>query len=488
MRRRRSPGIDFFLAALRFPAAALWFFAVMVLPAPAQDRRRAVNFEEAGRLAVSASAELKNARARRALREGAWALSLRAYLPQVTFTVSEDDRLSTISSDSFTKSYTINVEQLVFDGGRTRASRNVERAELILLADEINQNENALIESAAAAYRQILASRMIIAIRNETLLSLREQRRIMEEELALGMVIPLDLLQADITVREAELELRSLRLQLEETEKQFTELLGLDEMPLLTEQVDIRRSALIPGGEALRRAALGGNPDLQRMVHSIMQRETEAKLASRSWIPTIKATGSYTVSGPRYPLNRQSWTAGFSVNFASPWFNAGTGGTAGWEPPYDRTARVQGSFTPLPDPAAGLNAKQAGLALALERENYERSLERLGREALNAVNNLRLREERRAAALDALALGAEKYRLSETLLSLGRITRIELMEERLEYAARETAAAEAAMALLEAERVLERLTGLPPGALESFCRRNGTNTGTEADNGTDRNR
>ncbi|GHV86656.1 hypothetical protein AGMMS50230_22640 [Spirochaetia bacterium] len=236
--------------------------------------------------------------------------------------------------------------------------------------------------------------------------------------------------------------------------------------------MDIHRAAFIPDAETVRRSALGRNPGLYRMVHSIMQRETETKLASRTWIPTIKLTGNYSVSGQRYPLNRQSWSFGVSVNFASPWFNAGAGGNAGWEHPYDRTARVQTSFSPAPDPAAGLSAKQTNLALALERENYQRALERMGREAAMEVNNLRLSEERRLLSLEILSLAAEKYRLSELLLSLGKITRIQLMEERLEYAAKEVSAAETAAVLLEAERALERLIDLPPGSIESRLKTN----------------
>ena len=72
-------------------------------------------------------------------------------------------------------------------------------------------------------------------------------------------------------------------------------------------------------------------------------------------------------------------------------------------------------------------------------------------------------------AVEALGIAAEKYRLSGVLLALGKITRIDLMEERLLYAAKEAAAAEAAAALLEAERSVERLIDAPPGTLERFA-------------------
>jgi outer membrane protein TolC len=435
------------------------------------SRRRSLSFEEAGRLAAGASAELKNARSLRALREGVWVLSLRAFLPQLTFLVSEDERLSRISADSFVKTYSVNLDQLLFDGGRTRAQRNIERSELVLLSGELKRNEGEIIEGTLSMYRQILLLRMIIGIRHRALIALGEQRRILEEELALGLVRDMDLMQAELTVKEADLELRSFIIRLEELESQFTELLGLDRMPELTETVDINRSPFIPGTEAIHRAALDRNPGLRQLLHGIMQKEGELKLSSRSWIPTVRATGSFSVSGQNYPLTRWNWSLGFSIQFSSPWFNAASGGSAGWEPPYDRTARTQASFSPLPDPASGLGAKQAVLALALAQENYRLSLEHLEREAAAVIQSLTLSEQRRALTVGALNLAAEKYRLSGVLLELGRITRIELMEERLEYEQKEVEAAEAAIALLEAERTLERFIDLSPGALGEFTRR-----------------
>ena len=446
----------------------LCFFPFHFLAAQQTDGRMILNFEQAGRMAVAASPELRQLRAQRALREGAWALSLRAFLPQLGIVISEDDRLSQISADSFTKNYSINLEQLVFDGGRTRTSRKIERAELNLLAGELKQNEAAVTDSAVSMYHKILLSQMFISIREAALVSLNEQRRILAEELALGMVIPLDLVQAEITVREAELELLAMKIQEEELEKQFAELLGLEALPEFSEKIDIYRSAVIPGKDDVRRSALARNPALRRIILAIMQKEAEAKYASRSWIPTIKGMVTYSVSGQHYPLNRQSLLVGLSLSFSSPFLSVSTMGNTGWEFPYDRTARMQGSVSPLPDPVSSMGAKQASLALVFEYENYLIMQQRLERQAVLEVENLHLNEERRMLAVESLKLGAEKYRLSEVLLSLGRITRVELMEQRLEFEKKEMLAAEAAAALLEAERSIERILDIAPGSLNSF--------------------
>jgi outer membrane protein TolC len=438
---------------------------IVLFPVESQPRQiGSIGFRDAVRLAIANSTELKAARAGRALREGAWKAGLRAYLPQLGLTASEDDRLSEISADSFLKNYTISLDQLLWDGGRTSTARALERAELVILGDQLGQSEAEIAETALDAYRSVLIDRQIIAIRESALESLSEQRRILEEELALGMVTALDVAGGNITFREAELELAALRLEAEETKTLFAELLGLDEVPDLAESIDIFRQASPPSPNTARQTALSRNPDLALARHTLARRRIEAKNASLSWIPTLRATTSFTVSGQRYPLTRHSWSVGLTLNFSSPWFSGSVGSSAGWEPPYDKTARLQSSASPLPDPASGISAKQAELALVQERENYSVLLSKLDRAVILGIEKITLSEKRRIMALEALDLAAEKYRLTELLMGLGRITRVELMEARIEYAEKETEAVSAAAALLAAERELERLLNLKPGA------------------------
>ncbi|MDR1618826.1 MAG: TolC family protein [Treponema sp.] len=207
------------------------------------------------------------------------------------------------------------------------------------------------------------------------------------------------------------------------------------------------------------------NPELARERSVIAQKQGELKYASLSWLPSVSLTGSYGLNGHHYPLTRQTWSVGISIEFSSPWFQNSTSFSSGWEPPYDRTARLQNSFQPLPEPVRSLTKAQARLALSLERTKYDLALNRLGRTAAAAVEKCGLMDGKRALALRAAGLAAERYRFSCLRQELGQLTRVELMEERIEYARREIAAVEAAIALLEAERELERLLDLRPGEL-----------------------
>lgn len=427
-----------------------------------------IGFADAGRMAVEASMELRNEYTARALREGAWVMGARAYLPRLSISASEDDRVSEIGPDSFIKNYSINVDQLLWDGGRLSLSRRMERAELDLAGSRLKQMASDIAEAAVSGYRDVLLARTVLEIREKTLESLAEQLRILQTEVELGLVRPADFYEAEITVAVAELEYFSLSMDLEEAEWRLAEKLGLDKLPALSEKIDTQRSPVLPNPAIAQAIAESRNLELASFRFSVTRRQAELRASSLSWVPNLRLTGSAGLSGQRYPLSRYSWSVGLVVDFSSPWISGSTGASAGRDPPFDRNARVQQTLTPAPDPAASFSARSAQLALTHELSRYETALKEIRVAAERGVRNGTLLDKRRVLALKALELEERKFLLAELKLSLGEITRIELMEARLDYAKREAALVEAAVAVLQAERELERLLDLGPGELSAL--------------------
>ena len=270
-----------------------------------------------------------------ALRERAWVLGRRAYFPRLNLGISEDDRLGAIGADSFLKNYSLTLDQLLWDGGRTAENRRVEQAELSLQGHQLERMAAEIAEAALGAYRSVLYTRLRLEIREAALEALGEQRNILRQEVELGLALASDLTGADIAVSEEEVEAASPRMELGEAERELAETLGL------------------------------------------------------------------------------------TVEFASPWISGSLQGSAGWEPPHDRTAWVQNTLSPLPDPASSLTGNSAELALTLEQEKYRLNLERVGRMAVLGVEKCRLTDRRRLLALKSLELAGEKLRLAELRRELG---------------------------------------------------------------------
>jgi len=447
---------------------------ICLLFSPALYAADTLTFAQAANLAIAYSADLRHSRASQKLLEGAWKWGRRAYFPQMNITVSENDRLQQMGVDSFIKNYGLNVDQLLFDGGRLLMSRKMERMELDLSSVKLDRMANEVAEAAIAAYRNVLSSRTILEIKKSALTVLEEQLRILHEEVRLGLALPVDLASANISLADAKLDINSLTLDLAEKEKQFADLLGLDVLPVLIEKVDINRSIKLPEVSAAAALAKEQNPNLKEARHSIAKKKMELNYAARTWIPTLKLNGNFGLTGQQYPLTRYNWSVGITIDFIHPWFQNRLVMQTGWEPVasglYDRSAALQNNFTPAPDPAAGFNKKQAALALSLEQENLDTFLTRLGRITSNALEKCALAEEKRLLSLESVSLGSERCQVEEIRLGLGQITRLELMEKLIEQTQREIAVVETATALLEAERELERFLDLQPGELEVFTK------------------
>jgi len=445
-------------------------FVFITVYAYANDNNlNTLTFAQAAKLAVEASVDLKHSRALQPLLEGAWAWGLRAYFPQINISVSENDRMQQIGADSFIKNYNINVEQLVWDGGKISMSRKLERMELDLSSSRLNRAANEIAESAINAYRNVMSSRAILDIKKNALVILEEQRKILDEEVQLGLALPVDLAGADINLLNAKIDIYSLQLDLAEMENQFLELLGLESMPVLTEKIDLNHSVVLPTSAAAADLAKNQNPDLIEARYSIKKRQTELTYISCSLIPSLRLTGNFGLTGQHYPLTRYNWSVGVSVDFSSPFLQNRFGAQAGWEPPYDNTAMIQNSFSLLPDPASGYRIRQAKIALKLEQDKYKTALEQIGRTAETAVNKCAFIEQKKLLAIEASALGAERCRIEEIRLNLGQITRLTLMETFTEQTQKEIAVIQAATALSEAERELERFLDLEPGELKEFA-------------------
>ena len=457
------------MKTLFYVIVTLFLFSTTNMFADNEVKYETLTFAQAASLAVAASADLNHSRVSQAAMEGAWKWGLREYFPRINISVSENDRVQQYGADNFMKNYGLSLDQLIWDGGRTSMSRRLERAELDLSSSRLDRMSGEIAESAIAVYRNVLSSREILKIKIAALTVLEEQKRILNEEVQLGLALTIDLASADLSLADAKLDIISLQLDLDEMEKQFAELLGLDYLPILIEKIDINRSTILPAAAAASVLAREQNPDLIEARYSIYKRQMEVKFASNSWIPTLRLNGNFGLSGQRYPLTRYNWSLGISVEFSSPWFQNRFAVQTGWEPPFDRNAMLQNGLTPLPNPAASFGTEQARIALSLEQEKYEIVLERIGRIAVTVIEKCALANQKRVLAIEAAALGRERCRIEEIRLGLGHITRLKLMEIYIEQTQRDTNVVQAAISLLEAERELERLLDLEPGKLAEFA-------------------
>jgi len=107
---------------------------------------------------------------------------------------------------------------------------------------------------------------------------------------------------------------------------------------------------------------------------------------------------------------------------------------------------------------------------SLEQERYHLLLKKIEQQTKKLLQSCIAADDRRLIASRQRALAQKKLSLLETRHSLGQATTLDVMKARIELSSNEIALVEAAVALLEAERALERHLDLESGSLEEFLK------------------
>jgi outer membrane protein TolC len=431
-------------------------------------RRRPLTFRDAGEAAVAASKDLQSAQLQQLVEEKSWNWGVMQYLPSVSLSLSESDRVMYGASDSFQKAFSLKASQLVFDGGKLRTSRQIEKSTLLLQRGSHEQNKNEIAETAISVYRQVLQIRSGLDIKKKSYAALEKQMNILKTEVELGKALLYDLRSAEIKIQNSRIDIIQTEIDLKETEKQFAELLGMDELPPLAETIDMNKKFYLPRVDKVIAETLDKNQELAYARLSIKQKQAEAKYAAHSWIPTLKADSSFSVTGTRYPLSQFNWSVGLTLQFETPFLSSQITGGYGQEGRDGRNANVAGNSSFFQAPATVYNARVAKSAYELECIKYEASIKQLERSVVQTVEKIKLIIQKKDLAVSTEELALRQMHISELQHSLGQITRIELMELETEYMQSRLATVAAAVEVLTAVRELEKLMALNPGELESL--------------------
>lgn len=419
--------------------------------------------------AVANDASLASDREALDLREGAWRLGFRSYLPSIALSAGADETLAAVGAESRARSLSASVEQPLWDGGRLAARRALESVELELARLELDRAGYETGEAAVASYRGVMTARARLRIQSEALGAARLSRAALASELGLGLASADELLEADLEIGEAEIALSEARLELSEEEGCLAYALGVEELPPLADDGLGLRRELRLDADALWLRVVELSPELREARYRVAAKRAEARVAALGWLPAIGLTASCYLSGERFPLSSMSWSVGASVEFSSPLADVGMGLETGGDGARERSAADSLSAEPAPDPAGIIEVRSARLALRVEEEAYAATMRELRVRTVAAVRAYDSALARRRLYRDADRLAATRLASVRLRRDLGRATTLEAMRAGLERAEAEIDLIEACASIVDAERSVERLLGSAPDTLSAFA-------------------
>jgi outer membrane protein TolC len=450
------------------------FFMIVLLAGPPLAFLRAegperITPERASVMAQENSRELEIGKLQHEAAIRAYQLSLRQFFPSISLSLTGSDAVTIGKPDTRVKRFSINITQPVVSGGKCAATRSSTRYRLELNRRTLEHREHKLADSVWALFHRILLLQQTLALRKRSLDLARAEQKVMAASHQLGEITDLDLIETELTVNQLELEKAETEAGLEKALFSMKKLLGLDPATEL-----ILEGSLDPGYGGIKiknkpdfyyHLALENNYGIATKRTAVQEKREAYRISKRSWLPSIDIEGSFFIQGEEYPLQEPGFTITVSLSAPTPLMpvstriSGGSEGTGEVNRGFGIDATVAESITWYPD------MKKNALAAAEARLELEQAQADLEFQIGEAIAEYRRKKERADIAGRQLALQRRRMAVLNEKLKLGEIRRPDFIQGSIETAESEIGLLEIVLGLIEGERKIEKLAGLPPGEL-----------------------
>lgn len=454
-----------------WPCVVLLGFCLWSPAAGAQEGSgpAAMGLAEAEARALANSTELAILRLRTRAQARAWALGIREYLPRMSVAFDSAQSIVTGGPDTRTQNISLTIQQPVFDGGRVASRRALDRAGLLLDARAYVDSEDALVDKVRGLYRQALVQREKLRIQEEIRGITARQLEISRMEMRIGAIREIDLVEAELEEARAAFTIGETRALLDERLDSLRECLGIrpDEPLSLSGAIDAAYPGLLLPADPrpLIALALAHNTEMKKRELEARGALEQLRAARRDFVPRISIALTASIAGERYPLQDPSLTGELILDFPSRTFPLATSFSAGRSGRSERSAATGAEAAIFEDPGGWTDRTTAELAREeslMRKEQTAESLRSRVRRAMAAC------EQKKAAAVlqrRTVALARKRATVLGRQVDLGEAKRVDYMAAQTQLARDTSGLLESVLALLEAERELERLLGIRAGEL-----------------------
>ena len=286
-----------------------------------------------------------------------------------------------------------------YPGGKGRAA--VQQAEISLRGARVNNeaNRKSIAYNVKQAYYTMLSTQRQLAVLRDTLAQRQQELARTQAQFDLGNATRIDLKQAQVNVRSAELDLSAAQKTLVVLRERLSALVGwpLDRQYSIAEVPDMP----IPELDVTRaiRTALGQRADLRKYALDKAAGQLDLTLKKSQVSPTVEVNGSYD-------WNRD-WTANDSF--------------ARW------SAGLQVNVPILDSGLTSSQVRQARLELESLQIQEQKLASSIATDVKNAVYNLQNLLAASELAAQNLDLAKDQYELAKTQHDSGVISTLDLL-------------------------------------------------------------
>ncbi|MDC7125403.1 MAG: TolC family protein [Spirochaetales bacterium] len=407
-------------------------------------------------------------------------LSKREWLPVLKFSFTGSDIINIMNSDSRNNNLSVHLTQQIFDGGASALRNKIQKQQMQLNIEQLEQAEFNLKNQLWLKYNQLLIQQTQLKLQKKSLSQAKKQLEIYRLEATQGTVTELELLQAEISVGQLELDIENGKTDFDDTFFQFRQLLGISpevEIELIdtgiTEYTGININLTI---SQIKKMALNYNIEYRSTLLELNQQRQQYKLTKLSYIPEISLEVSLGLAGEQLPLTTPEFSTAINIDFndsetpISSTFDAGMSGNQ----TRNRTSSV--SVTPFKGVGSLLNEKQSKLQIQELQEKIDKLIDSIPHAVISSYN--KYNQKREAVRINHNLLILKKRELNILVLKQqqGDIKRSELIEEQIDYSEDETALLQNILELIQIEQEFAIALGLTPSDLHLLATKTEVNS------------
>lgn len=412
---------------------------------------------------LASNSELRFAREQLRLQGRIQSLAILGVMPTLSITYTETGSVTRGGPDTYQSTLGFEFSQLVYNRGTYWIGRRQTAAERQLATENLVVQESQV----ATAFLELLISLLLnqerIAIRTELIANARDQLVIAVEELDLGSITELDLLEVETQVLEQELALEELRRTQTQLAFQINAALDLD--PDSEVRFDAELDASFTGlveqldAPALTARALSENIQLRQARNAVAVAGDAVRTARRVWLPQVSASASVQFSGDEFPLSDPTLGLGVDLAWNLPVAPVDVGGDISRSDSLSRSRSATVSTT-IPGNVEGLTAgDQARLSALQAGTNLLDQSTALTFQIEQAVDEISSRRRSLSVARRRLGLERRRVEIELVLLELGQLTRVDAVESQVRLANLEIDLIESVVELFRTELAVLQTVG-----------------------------
>ena len=341
--------------------AALALTAVHPQPLSSTPRRfsrysdeQSISLATAITRAKENDSELRFLRERYALERFHLAEQYRRVLPRVHLSYTHSDTVQYGGPDNRSRRLAFGVEQLLYDGGRTRRAFRIARIDRELRRITTEQRKRALKTEVTRAYLHVLGLARRVELSRQNLEIGLGQLQVAEQEYLLGRMTNLSLTEVRLAVQEQELAVRQLTVQHAAARRTLSRLIHA---PGARESQELKPRGSLDLGytgsmsrDSLNRyvvEAARSSEGYEEHTARIARALTQEQIARRGVLPRLTADGELSVSGREFPLDEPAFSVGLRVELIPAYSGASLQSSAGSPRPETRSRTASLAVTPV---------------------------------------------------------------------------------------------------------------------------------------------